>query len=645
MKLLVDYSVDVLVRPINVGVLSVEMRDEQPMRVRNRNVGLRINLSNPAASGVETVELDFSRADMEIEDPGAWRVNSPASLFDILGTRSGRGSTWLEVDLRFKLNLGPVRVSGATIRATLNDGGNIEATLRGLDATLEVPGAIKGRGALQLLDGGGFAAALDVSLVPLNLATDGTILYKEVGDSFLLFVQIGVDLPGPIPIANTGLGIYGIAGAFGVNARPKPPGPAEPDPIGYQLRWNPSDPINAFEYRADNLTVGAQAVIGTVPDLGFSFSARAGLFITVPDIVVRGALWATILSPRMGVTDQPSAAGDPGLSFMGVVVVDASDGVTVGLKGQLKIPVVLEVTLPLGARFPAGKTNADDWYIYLGADGYAGQGRALGPMRAEVLPEIVGAHADAYVMFRGRGIERWPRGGTINIADGLILAFGFGFEYTLGVKPIAWAEIHAGADILIATRPLTLAGFGTAGGSLNLGPFSVGVDASLSLLVVENADPYIHARVCGHIDLFFTEIEGCVEMSINTVPTVAVPPPDVHPLDDVVNGQVVGHLAFLIDDRYRRVDKLATDVQSAPTVWPDTLLHLSFAISPTLSAWLRGQDRPGLAVLLDRHLSGRHRGAAGRQRDAEVPVVAHGSGPLRRHRPTRRARARWSRAR
>ena len=266
-KLLIDYSVDVVVRPINVGVLSVQMQDAQPMRVRNRNVGLRINLSNPAASGVQTVELDFSRADMEIEDPGSWLVNSPASLFDILGTRSGRGSTWLEVDLRFKLNLGPVQVSGATIRATLEDNGSVSASLRGLDASLTVAGVIEGKGGLELLDEGGFTAALDVKLVPLNLAIDAVVLYQEKEHSFWLFVQMGVDFPGPIPIANTGLGIYGISGAFGLNAHPKPPGPAETDPIGYQLRWDSSDPVHAFEFSADNITVGAQAVFGTVPDL------------------------------------------------------------------------------------------------------------------------------------------------------------------------------------------------------------------------------------------------------------------------------------------------------------------------------------------------------------------------------------------
>src|SRR4030095_13329900 len=69
-KLLIDYSVDVVVKPINVGALSVEMAEEQPMRVRNRNVGLRINLSNPAASGVQTIQLALPAADRAHQDPG-----------------------------------------------------------------------------------------------------------------------------------------------------------------------------------------------------------------------------------------------------------------------------------------------------------------------------------------------------------------------------------------------------------------------------------------------------------------------------------------------------------------------------------------------------------------------------------------------
>src|SRR5262249_26413740 len=217
-------------------------------------------------------------------------------------------------------------------------------------------------------------------------------------------------------------------------------------------------------------------------------------------------------------------------------------------------------------------------------------GRGLGPIRAEVLPDLIDANADAYVMFRGRGIQKWPRGGPITIADGLVIAFGFGFEYSIGERPIAWAEVDASADILLATHPLTLAGFGAVGGSLNLGPFSIGVDAMLSFLLVKNADPYIHARLCGHIDLFFTEIEGCVEMSINSEPKLAVPPPDTHPLDNVEKGVVAGNLAFLIDHQFRRVADLSTIAANAKEVWADTLLHLSFATAPKLAPGFVAKD-------------------------------------------------------
>ena len=207
--------------------------------------------------------------------------------------------------------------------------------------------------------------------MPLNLAAGAVVLYEPHGESFLLFLKIGVDLPGPIPVANTGLGIYGVAGAFGVNARPTMPPPGHPDPIGFQLAWDSSDPQTAFTYSQDNLTIGAEAVIGTVPDLGFSFSAKAGLFLTIPDLAIRGALWGKVLSPRLKVVDHPSGP-DIGLSFKGIVVVDSHDGVTIGLKGELHIPVLVDAVIPLGAHFPFSHPGVDtaDWFIYLGADGY-----------------------------------------------------------------------------------------------------------------------------------------------------------------------------------------------------------------------------------------------------------------------------------
>jgi hypothetical protein len=583
-KLLLDYSVDVLVEPISVGVLQVEMQAAQPMRVRNRNVGLAFD---PHGDGLAKFKLDFSKSDFEIEDPGAWKVGTLDSLFDILGTRSGRGSLWFEVDLRFKLDLGPVMVNGATIRTTRGSDGWF-ATLHGLDVTLAVPGAISGRGALQLLQGGGFDAELDVTLVPLGLAAGATVLYKARDNGgWWLFIQIAADLPAPIPIASTGLGLFGVAGSLAINGRPSPPGPGQ-DPVDYQLRWDSSRPLKAFTFAADQLTIGVEAALGTVPDLGFSFSAKGGLFLTVPDVAIRGALMGRVLAPRMQTGDQPGGS-DTGLAFTGVVAVGGGDGVTIGLRGTLLVPRLERAVMLLGAHFPPSDADdPHDWYIYLGADGYVNpahpDGRAVGPARVTVLPDLMPASADAYLMQRGDGIERWPRGrpGSITITEGFVLCFGFGFQQTIGVRGVVWAEVHALLDVLLATRPLTLAGFGQAGGSLNLGPFSIGVDADLSFLVAENAAAFVHARLCGRIDLLFTDIEGCVEISVGSKPQRQVPPPDVHPLDDVRNGVPVGDLAFLIDDRFRRIGPLARDPQHVVSVWPDTLLHLCFAVSPTL---------------------------------------------------------------
>ncbi|MGH8639664.1 MAG: hypothetical protein ACREUZ_21240, partial [Burkholderiales bacterium] len=276
------------------------------------------------------------------------------------------------------------------------------------------------------------------------------------------------------------------------------------------------------------------------------------------------------------------------------VVVDPADSVTIGLHGHLEVPVVLSIDIPVGARFPTTKADSDNWYIYLGTDGYRdavpADGRGLGPIRAVVLPDLLEMEADAYAMLRGRGIQKWPRGGSITISDGLVIAFGFGFEYRIGPYPVAWADVHMSADLLLATHPLTLAGFGAAGGSLNLGPFSIGVDALVTLLKVENADPFIHARLCGHIDLLFTEIEGCVELSINGEPKLVVPRPDVHPLDNLENGVLKGNLAFLIDHQFRRVAELSTTEADAKEVWADTLLHLSFSMSPKLASGFVAKD-------------------------------------------------------
>jgi hypothetical protein len=213
----------------------------------------------------------------------------------------------------------------------------------------------------------------------------------------------------------------------------------------------------------------------------------------------------------------------------------------------------------------------------------------MGPLRAVVLPDILGQRADAFFMMRGRGIKAFGRGkNPITRANGFVLCFGFGFEFVLGVKGLIWAEIHASADIMIATSPLLLAGFGRVGGSLNLGPISIGIDAQIEFVLEAEQDFYLFAQVCGRVDLFFFEIEGCVEIEVANPPKRIVPPPGEHPLDRKEGDQVIANVA-LVDDTYRRIAALASSPGAAETVWPDAIVHLAFAVPPALAPGVAAQ--------------------------------------------------------
>jgi hypothetical protein len=585
LALTLDYTVTARVTELTIpgGALSMEMNPNRPLRIRVRRVTMNVDLTR---SGLDMIDLDYSRADMEIEDPGAWNLTGLENLFDVLGSRSGRGSLWVEVDLRFKLKLGPIRVSGATLRATLVNGVP-EVTLAGLAVGLNIAGVISGDGHLYL--GDPIAAALTAAIDPLKVVVDAGFIY----DPPLLVLMLGVDLPAPIPLANSGFGLFGLGGLVGFSARPNygahlPAGQAvEEDPVLRQLQWQKKDK-DSFTVAAGESTFGFDAVVATLPDMGFSFSAKAGLMLSVPDVAVRAGLNGRVLAPRVRISDTgyPPAKG---VSYIGFLGVDSA-AVSFGVIGSVDLLPLLEVRVPLAGYFPIGG-DTSNWYLYLGADGAPRQGRQIGPIAARVLPDILNLGADAYLMLRGNGIRGWPHGRAgIKGSDygGFIVAFGFGLQATFGAAPVAWAELYASLDLLLGTRPPTLAGFGRAGGSLNLGPFSLGVDALVKFRAQEQADglkKYFWAQVTGRIDLFFDELEATITIAFGDgEPVLKLPDADHHPLDRVdQDGRRTGTLGTLTDDSYRVVALLVEDpnaITAAMHVWPDATISLPFAFRP-----------------------------------------------------------------
>ena len=574
-KLKIDYSVAAVVTGIDVEVLAVNMNPAQPLRVRVREVVLTIDTQQ---SGLDMISLDYTKSSLEVEDPGGWKVKGLDNLFDVLGTRSGRGSFWIEVDLRFKLDLGPVKVNGATIRATIDpNSGKASGSLRGLDASIALDPLISGDGAVQLTDTG-FHAALAAFVVPLDIAASADV--ETDGD--MIKLALGVDLPGPIPLANTGLGIYGFGGLFVANGRPRPVPPGA-DAIKAELDWDYRD-RGSFVPSSD-FSFGLEAVIGTAPDLGFTFSARAGIFLTTPDIVIRGSMKGVMMAPRVTISrNEPLVKV---LEAKGVVVIDKNDAVTIAVDGVYEIPHIVVTHVPVAARFPKKSPN---WFIHLGSDswtppaGGASEGRESGPISSTLFPELLGQSSDAYIMFRGNGITDWPRGGQdsgglkVTCDPGVFVsAFGFGFNAVWGLRPIVWAELFARADVLFSTQPTTMAAMGRVGGDLHIGFFSVGVDATVFVVLMDGQNPYLQAEVCGTIDLFFHEIHKCVKISYNDEPKPTLPPPGFHPLD----GQ-----QSLSNDKYEVVAPLfATREQATEknAVWPDAIPLLSFSVAPSLA--------------------------------------------------------------
>ncbi|MFG2668387.1 hypothetical protein ACGFY6_29645 [Streptomyces sp. NPDC048387] len=565
LSLRVDYSVDVLVRTISLGFMSIGMNPKVPMRLRYRNVRLLVDF---AQTGLERFHLAYGEADVDVEDPGGWQVESPGTLkdlFDVLGSRSGHGSQWFEIDLRFALDLGPVKVSGATVRVTLKESGALHPELRGLDAALKIPGLFEGEGKASL-GAGQLDLALAASIVPLNVAAAAGLTYKPCGSgASQLVLSLRTDLPGPIPLANSGLGLYGLGGVFGVHAALPRPGPSD-DPVLFELGV---DPFDTSKYTcADGSVFGLGAVIGTAPDLGFTFSSKGVLVIGLPDVAVRASLQGRILSPRIQMTENlgPPAAGG---SLVGALAVEES-GVTAALRGHYEVPVLFTIDAPFGARFAAERR---DWYVRLGSDNV--HNRPPGPLQVRVLPDFLDVGARAFLMVEGDGIPEFFGGDpAMPSPTGFSLGFGAGFTARYGI-PLIHVDVSASVLLSLGTRPLLLAGVGHLSGSLHLGPVSIGASADVALQVAPDlGDTWVQFKVCGEVDLFFFSLQGCVTVELGEKSST-IPDPADWPLESVA----------LADHRYTKTaDAVRSETRpptsSLPIVWPDAIPLLQFTNGP-----------------------------------------------------------------
>ncbi|MCY1013790.1 hypothetical protein OV079_51355 [Nannocystis pusilla] len=306
--------------------------------------GRRPALRRRARRRPEGLALTYDSMSVEVVNPGTWELGGPlGNLIRIAASRMGHGSQWMEFDLEFALDLGVVRLEGATIRVKLpDDSAPFSVEFRGLTASVDVPGAIKGKGSVTIGDGGSFRALLSLEVIPAKLSAYGSLAV----DQDFVAVEVGVQLPVGILLGATGFGIFGFVGRFVANGTRNLDGLTAAEPVQRQLDWYTRSPELKYKRKFGQYAFGVGAVVGTLPDSGFTFNAEGSLTIGFPDVSVIFGIDAKLVTQRKSAATESGTTSSGGLRILGMVLIEP-DSIMIGVRGSYEIPKVLKLEIPI----------------------------------------------------------------------------------------------------------------------------------------------------------------------------------------------------------------------------------------------------------------------------------------------------------
>ena len=291
-----DYAVDFVVN-INLGILTIESARDQnlvpmPTRVRYRGFGLPPGLLDP-----DTYQpvFDTSRGfELGMAEPGALVVGGPLGpLLRVDSLKVARQNPlMLEMDLGLNANLGVVEVESVRVRMPIDPPGL--PTIIPTAISVNIPGTLVGSGYLDIRDNG-FAGAIDLTLVPLKLRMQASAGLERIdaGDRRItaFFLGLGVEFAAPIPVANSGLGLYGLLGLFGMHYKRDEEPPVNPNlPIALDWFYNKAkgephliavDGRRTWVASPDRWSFGVGVVLGTMEG-AFILNLKGMLVLELP---------------------------------------------------------------------------------------------------------------------------------------------------------------------------------------------------------------------------------------------------------------------------------------------------------------------------------------------------------------------------
>jgi len=514
-----DYAVDFDV-DINLGLLTIRSKRDFstgkafPTRVRYRGFGFRLNFQDAHAYAAV---FDTSKGfDLGMAEPGALIVGGPLGpLLRVDSLRVARQNPlMLEMDLGLNANLGVVKVDTVRVRIPIDPPGMPTIIPTGI--SVNIPGTIVGSGFLDIRDSG-FTGAIDVTLVPFKLRVQASVglQHLEDGDRQItaFFLGLGVEFPAPIPLANSGLGIYGLLGLFGMHYKRDEDAPVNPNlPVALDWFYNKAkgephliavDGRPTWIAAPDRWSFGVGLVLGTMEG-AFILNLKGMLVLELPGPRILIFVKAQIFQPR-----PPSGKpADQSAGILAVVDLNFQVGyIAVGLIFTYEIKDLLRIEVPIDTQFSFH--DIEDWHLYIGS------------LRNKASADILGiAKGTAYLMFDGQGIPDFPLGAL----NGFSIAAGIAASLVLGDESSGlYAKIAGAVDVGVSTAPLHFYGRMKLEGRIHLWFIGLGASAQLD---VEAPEPlFVKGTVCGSVDLWFTEIEGCVGITIGEPQPLPEPEP------------------------------------------------------------------------------------------------------------------------
>jgi len=357
----------------------------------------------------------------------------------------------------------------------------------GIGVDLVIPGSASKEQAVLLLQGylalknPVYQGSLKFQLPQVGIAGGATMQYDTRHPAWA--VDVNLELPTPIVLGSTSLGLYGFRGLFGLRyvaskSAIVSPTPGAPLPEGaswgdYYRAKQPEKGVSVFKFMTPDLTkgsrnpfsVGVGATLGTL-DGGKVFSAQLLLLVSLPNLIMLEGRGDVLAKKRVGLTDDDP----PYYAYLALSPESIELGVGVNYLVPKDTGAVLNLNVVLEAAFFFHNSSA--WYVHFGTKAK--------PATARIISMFDGY---AYLSISASGIE-----------TGAGVHFDFNKRYgPVGVDAHAYLDFWA----YIAFERFQAGGGVALGGTVDVSMFKISLHIGLAAtLTVEVPKPF---RVAGSV--------------------------------------------------------------------------------------------------------------------------------------------------